>query len=487
MTSIRLPGLVARLGRSPAVYISAGLFLIFLALVSGHLYSIDGLEYFRVSERMVFDRSLVFEPPLYWGGPIVSPITPIGFSLVQIPALLVAGWARPLQPAFTSALYNGTLLYGDPVYTLASWVNPLVVALTGALTFRTAQRLGASPRAAILIAIATVLGSPLFFYARADFAQPLATLLLLCIVALLIDTLQKRGVRPGLMTGAVALALLTRPVDAALIAFAALVVLCLPLGDWRPLRDGRRLGVEIAAGVLVGLAVIFAVNFIRFGSPLVSGYDAAFDGALLVGLVFELASPGRGLLWYFPLAVLAPIGAWVLWRRGLRHETVALVIPILMFLPLYAEWPFNGWSYGPRYLVPLIPLLALLAGSLVWSRRPRSLVLLFAVLALVGGVANLGHLAVDPLASFWAVYGPSDYGTAGFSRQFEMGAFFPIGSWQMYDPVAGPDIMWLRLSGSTHHASVLVFALLLLLGALALAQGWRLAGAMSCVPRRERE
>jgi hypothetical protein len=469
---------LARLSRSPTFFISAGLFSIFLALVSGHLYSIDGLEYFRVAERMVFDRSLVFDPPLYWGGPIVSPITPIGFSLVQIPAVLLAGLARPLQPALSSAPYDSALLYGDPVYALASWVNPLVVALTGALIYRTAQRLGAPQRVSILIAIATVLGSPLFFYARADFAQPLATLLVLGIVALLIDALQKRNVWPGLMTGSVSLAVLTRPVDGALIAFAALVVLCLPLGDWRPLRDGRRLGGEIAAGVLVGLAVMFAVNFIRFGSPFVSGYQAAFDGAFLTGLIFELASPGRGLLWYFPLALLAPIGVWVLWRRGFRHEIAALTLPILIYLPLYAEWPFNGWSYGPRYLVPVIPLLGLLTGSVVWSRRRHGWVVLFAVWAIAGGVANVAHLAVDPLRAFWGVYGASDYGTPGFSRQFDIGAFFPVGAWQMYDPVAGPDVMWLRLIGSTHGLSIVVFLSLLLLGFLALVRAWILSGPM---------
>jgi hypothetical protein len=470
---------MTRLGRSPAVLVSVGLFLIFLAFLSGHLYSIDGLEYFRVAERIVFDRSLVFDPPLTWGFQISRPITPVGFSLVQVPAVLLAGWARPLQPAFGTALYDAALLYRDPVYTLASWVNPLVVALTGALTFQTAERLGAPRRAAMLIAIATILGSPLFFYARADLAQPLATLLLLGIVAFLIAGVQRRNVRPGLMTGAVALAILTRPVDGLLIAFVALVVLCLPLGDWRPLRDGRRLGLEVAIGALAGLAVMCMVDFIRFGDPLDFGYAGQLLGSLKFGLVAELVSPGRGLLWYFPLLALAPIGAWALWRRGLRHETVAMVLPVLIFLPSYAKFvSLGGWCWGPRYLVPLIPLLGLLAGGVVWPQRRHAPVLLFGLLSIAGGLANVAHLAVDPLASFWGVYGDDVFGTPGFWRQFEIGAYAPIGSWHWYDPVAGPDIMWLRLAGSTHGASIVVFLVLLLLGILALVRAWRLSGAM---------
>jgi hypothetical protein len=478
---------VARLIRSRAAVAAAGLVLIFLALMSGHLYSIDGLEYFRVAERLAFDGSVVFNPPLTFGPPITSPITPIGFSIAQVPAVLLAGWARPLQPTSGSVLYDMAFLYGDPVYTLASWVNPFVVALTGALVFRTAGRLGASRRAAMLVALAIVLGSPLFFYARADFAQPLATLLMLGIVGLLIDGFQRRNVRPGLMTGAVAWAILTRPVDGLLIAFVSLVLLCLPLGGWRPLRDGRRLGVEVASGVLAGLAVALMVNVMRFGAPLNFGYQPNFIGSLEFGLVAELVSPGRGLLWYFPLLALAPIGAWVLWRRGLRHETVAMVLPVLIYLPLYAKWQgLGGWCWGPRFLVPLIPFLGLLAGSVAWSQRRHAPAVLFGLLAVAGGLANVAHLAVDQLP-FWGAYGDSVYGTPGFWRQFEIGAYAPIGSWQMYDPVAGSDIMWLRLGESTHGASVVVFLVLLLLGIVALVRAWKLSSAMPVAPRGESE
>ena len=90
-------------------------------------------------------------------------------------------------------------------------------------------------------------------------------------------------------------------------------------------------------------------------------------------------------------------------------------------------------------------------------------------------MANVGHLAVDQLA-YWGKYGASDYGTPGFRLQFDIGAFSPIGSWQMYDPAAGPDMMWLRLTGYTHGASILVFLLLLLFGVLSLFRAWVLSG-----------
>ncbi len=265
-------GWLARPIRSPAVFAAAGLFLIFIGLMSGHLYSFDGLLYFRGAEALVLDRSLVFDPPVIWGGPISRSIMPIGFSLVQMPAVLLAESAGSLRPPPTTALYDPALLYGDPVATLASWVNPLLVALTGALIIHTAERLGAPRRAAVLVAVAVIFGSPLVFYARADFAQPLTALLLVGIVALVIEAIQGRTIAPGLAMGAVALSILTRPVDGLMVAFAAFLVLCLPIRGCPPIRDRRRLGVEMVAGVLTGIAATMAVNAIRFGAPLDFGF-----------------------------------------------------------------------------------------------------------------------------------------------------------------------------------------------------------------------
>ena len=462
--------------RSPVALISAGLFGIFIAVVSGHLFSIDGLQYYRVAERMAFDRSLVFDTPLIWGAPIAHPITPIGYSLAQVPAVLLAGWARPLQPAFGSTPYDMALLYGVPVYTLSSWVNPLLVALTGGLTFRTAEALGVSKRLAMTVALATILGSPLFFYARADFAQPLTTFLMLGIVAMLIDTFQRRRVAPGVMTVAVALAILTRPVDGAIIAFVALVVLALPLGDWQPLKDGRRQAVQVVLGTLVGLVVMGVVDAIRFGSPFNPGYGADWGGSIPLNLLGETLGPGRGLVWYFPLVLLAPAGAWVLWRRGVRHEVAILVLPVLLYLPMYAKFiSLGGWDWGPRYLVPLVPLLGLLASSVALTSRSRTATVLIVVAAIGGGLTNLAHLAVDPLQGFWAVYGNTQLGMPQFWLQFNLDSFPLIGIWHWYNASAGPDIMWLRLAGSTHGASLIVFATLLAMGVLAFIRAWRLS------------
>lgn len=465
---------MARLSRSLPALLGGGLFLVLLAVASGHLYSIDGLQYFRVAERIVYDHSLTFDPPLVWGTPIRVPITPIGFSLVQIPAVLLAAPLRALQPALGGGPYDMPLLYGDPLYTAASWVNPAIVALTGALVLSLGIRLGMGQRRATLVALASTLGSPLFFYARADFAQPLAGLLLLAVASVLVDLFDGRPAPFGVLAGLVALSILTRPVDGLIVAILAVIVMALPSVGWKPWLDARRPAIDLGLGIGAGVGITLVVDQLRRGAALDVGYQANFFGSLPLGLVAELFSPGRGLLWYFPLLALVPVGAVRLWRGGRWRQLLILGLPVAAYLPIYAMWQgLGGWAWGPRFMIPLVPLLALLAGEAIPAFRSRlGATLLVGGLGLAGGLDNLASLAVDQLR-FWGTYGDSVFGTPGFWRQFELGSFAPLGSWQFYDPVSGPDIFWLREASTTHGLSMLIGLLALGAGMALLAIAWR--------------
>jgi hypothetical protein len=467
---------VARLTNLPRpVLLGAGLFLLLLGVAGGHLYSIDGLQYFRVAERMVYDRSLVFDPPLVWGGEITNPITPIGFSLAQVPAVLLAAPWRSLQPAFSAAPYDSALLYADPFYTAAAWVNPLIVAMIGGLVLYVARRLGMGARLAFWVALGSVVSGPLLFYARADFAQPLATLLLLAVVASLVDVFDHRAA-PGLLAASLALAILTRPVDGAIAAAIVGVLLIIPSTAWDPRREALRPVIETACGVAVGVAGTLLVDQLRRGAALDVGYQPNFVGSLGFGTLAELLSPGRGLLWYFPLAAVAPWGAWRLLRSGQGRRLLILGLPLVVYIPIYAKWQgLGGWAWGPRFLVPLVPLLALLAGLAAEGRWRRPIIGAIGALALLGALENLAPLGVDQLR-FWGTYGDSIFGTPGFWRQFELGSFAPLGSWAYYDAAMGPDILWLRAAGSTGGLSVVVGGMLVLAGIGFVTVAWRRSG-----------
>ena len=87
------------------------------------------------------------------------------------------------------------------------------------------------------------------------------------------------------------------------------------------------------------------------------------------GLYILLFSDERGLLIFSPIFALALFGMFQFFRKKSHDQTVYL-IPIFLVLInifLYASWgdPWGGWAYGPRYLIPSLPWLAIFVGVFV--------------------------------------------------------------------------------------------------------------------------
>src|SRR5258705_13748085 len=63
----------------------------------------------------------------------------------------------------------------------------------------------------------------------------------------------------------------------------------------------------------------------------------------------------------------------VWWRRGYRAEVATCGSIVVLFLWLNAslvDWQ-GGWAMGPRYLIPAIPFLVVLAGGVLAIERLR--------------------------------------------------------------------------------------------------------------------
>jgi hypothetical protein len=84
-----------------------------------------------------------------------------------------------------------------------------------------------------------------------------------------------------------------------------------------------------------------------------------------------LFSTDRGLFIYWPAALLSIIGIYI-YRKKFKVVHYAIISLILINFLVYASWgdPWGGWAFGPRYLIPLMPWLALFATvSLSEGRR----------------------------------------------------------------------------------------------------------------------
>jgi hypothetical protein len=142
-----------------------------------------------------------------------------------------------------------------------------------------------------------------------------------------------------------------------------------------------RLRVLLAAFVApmaVLVSLLAAVSFYKFGSPLLTGYEQlaqerdVLGGDVLVGLRGFAASPRGSIPWHFPLAVLALAGYPAFFRQR-PAETSAILgftLSLLLLNSSFANWQGDA-CYGPRYMLPVLPLFALPAVEVLGRMRRR--------------------------------------------------------------------------------------------------------------------
>ena len=229
----------------------------------------------------------------------------------------------------------------------------------------------------------------------------------------------------------------------------------------------RLLAIYLAPSLLVGLGLMY-FNLIRFGSLSETGYnqEILFE-APWVGAYGLLFSPGRGLFIYAPLMLLLFFGIRPAWRRLPRPYFLLIAAMCLFYWLFYGSWYAWGgtWGWGPRFLMPILPLLMLFVGESLgwilegpshsmWRWGARLGVGLLVVLSLF---VNFLGVSVDFNEHFLRL-GRND------NFVFNWAAFPPLGHWQiLQDGLV--DIIWLRPGENrlTIEWSILVPALVLLI------------------------
>lgn len=169
-----------------------------------------------------------------------------------------------------------------------------------------------------------------------------------------------------------------------------------------------------AAGVAVGAAPLVAYNLWAFGSATHFSYADAVDqqgrsGHATLGLnaggffgidvpkprvALELLLAPRGLLVITPVLAMAAVGTVLLHRRGHRAEARLIAAVTAAFLLYDAGYwlPFGGGSPGPRFLIPMLPFLAV-GLACAWRRFPATTL----ALAIPSAVVMLAATVSYPL------------------------------------------------------------------------------------------
>ena len=226
-----------------------------------------------------------------------------------------------------------------------------IAAVSTALVFLVLCRL-TSP--GIAVGIALVYGIGTNTWATSSQALWQHGLAELCLAALSLAFIGRDSRRGAIAASAfAALGVLVRPTMAIFAALALLYV-------WRERRHHLLAFLALPA---IGAAVMLVYNVGTLGSAL-GGYAGVAVGsnsfgASLLGMAGLLISPSRGLLIFTPAVVLSLVGL-ARWRRPRPSWVLYLGAGFGLYLLLYGS--FRGWyggaTYGPRFLVDILPALA---------------------------------------------------------------------------------------------------------------------------------
>lgn len=342
---------------------------VYLLTMGGHTYSVDGETYLAGTRALAHGTSVLNPQPDLDGVVVTVPnkngdattAAPIGTLILFLPGY-VAG--RIASTPFSEASQEEVLRL---VY-LAS--NAVMTAFTGGLVFLLSRSLNASRRSAVLLALAFGLGTWAWAHSQTDFSEP-GTAMLLTAAALAATfwwrkPSLKNAALVGLLIGSTVLTRSSSMVFIPIFLIAGLTCARQVDGPSRP----RQAMTFLIGGA--GPALLFAANaYIRFGSPFDNGYPPlVYATPVYEGVFGLLLSPGKGLFWYAPICI---VSLFALRRSYLaqRRYTLLVVGALVTHLLVYSR--FEMWTgenaYGPRYLIPLLPLIVALAAPVIDSGR----------------------------------------------------------------------------------------------------------------------
>ena len=331
--------------RAVAFLIFTTLYIIYLLTLNGVFRTVDELQMYTTAESLA-QRGSLDTPQILFS----TYHNPVGF--------IEPGQAVLAVPLYALAQQFSTVNNIQAVMLL----SPLVTALTAAVLYRIGRALGYSGGACITLSFGFGLATIAWPYARTFLREPLLGLILALAVLAYITF---RNTRQTRWIGAL-LGLLLASIAVKIAAVAAAPFLLIPaiadLSRFHPRHKRAIISVSIAFTLIViGLALLIALARYTFSFERVFGFlgGVSFSGAV-TALYGMFLSPGKGIVFYAPIVLVA----WWGLVSARRHR--ALFIWIAALAPLATVFAYSGYSawyggqvWGPRFLVPVVPLMIL--------------------------------------------------------------------------------------------------------------------------------
>jgi hypothetical protein len=381
-------------------------FIINLITSGGHLDMWDGMVTFLITESMALKNTAKLHPEI----PTISNAkaadivnTMLEYEIGNYATVTGkynegVSSSEPVEPVYSSrnlllpaiavpVYLFASLLSVDPISTIGISVNSLLISLTALVIFCFSLDLHSSRRIAFLLSLIYAGCSFILPYNNTLFPQPLQGLCIISAAFFLYKSRHRHSSRicnftrqkkynfkrKGIAYGGLAGLLLGLSVFASptsVFYIPAFVVIAISY-----FRQNATVLVFFLISLAIMLSLIGIVNYVRFGSIFEFGYGSGYGTFSYnqgwTGLVGLLVSPGKGLIFYFPLALMLPIALVFQYRQDkcvFFLTTYIIIVSWIYFGTLEANDESRFWSgaiaWGPRYLIPTLPFIVIALGTL---------------------------------------------------------------------------------------------------------------------------
>src|SRR5215207_574603 len=328
-----------------------------------------------------------------------------------------------LLPAMSIPFYYAALaVLLPPIFVIPLFVNSFIIALTSLVIFCFSLEIYNSRKIAFILSLIFTGCSFILPYNTSLFPQPLQTLLVVTAAFFIIKSLHfhssficnytkfkiddnKKALYFASLGGLfLGLSVFAHPTS--IIVIPGFVVYSI-----FSMRHNKKSLISFLLTLSIVLFFMGLVNYLRFGSFTEFGYGSYFGtlsyNAGWTGLPGLLASPGKGLIFYFPIVFLLPLALKYMYRENkwLFFLIVYIISVHWLYFGTLGDTESRFWSgaiaWGPRYLVPVLPFITLAFGTLL-ARFKQSRLLLKAsllILCILGFIINL------PGTLVWSEYG----------------------------------------------------------------------------------
>jgi hypothetical protein len=327
--------------RAYAALIFTTLYLVYLLTFNGVFRTIDELGLYAMTESVVQRGD---------------------FSTPQI---LFAKYHNPV-----GKIESGQAIAAAPLYALAEPLanvnniqavmlfNPIITALTAAMLYLIARQLQYSVRRAGALGYTFGLATLAWPYARTFLREPLVGLLF--VVALFAYLTWRHTGRIRWLIGMLAMLAIATTVKSISLVIVPVFILLAAVD----LLQRQRRFLPLVGAAMIGLlllGILIAENRYTTSIDSFTQYLSGFTLTQVLTTIYGmLLSPGKGIVFYMPVI----LAAWLSIARVRRYRRLfwgfGVVVPLAMIIGYgnNLSW-FGGQVWGPRFLMPVLPLMVL--------------------------------------------------------------------------------------------------------------------------------